>query len=218
MMTSARIVLPALVLSLLSLRPAPLAAAAPPSLPPEQGATPPPPPPAAQPAAAPEETPEAGQTAAGKPGPKPAKGQGDKPGKMSRRQQKEALRKLPAKYQQWLAEVDPLITEEEKSAFLALDKDYQRDAFIKRFWEVRNPNKGAHNMFQERWDERVEEAKRRFGNLEDERARVLLLNGEPAAIMVSSCSTLLWPLEAWYYHGSDRLREDFLLVFYRHWG
>jgi len=140
-------------------------------------------------------------------------------GKMSRREQKAALAKLPEKYRDWLNEVDVLISEAEKSTFLRLEKDYQRDAFIKRFWEVRDPIPGTpRNEFFDRWTARVEEAKLHFGNLLDDRARILLLNGEPAATFVSDCSTLLWPLEAWLYSGSDRLGEEFLVIFYKKWG
>ena len=142
--------------------------------------------------------------------------------RMSREQKKEekaAIEKLPEKYRQWLEEVDVLITDEERTAFLALEKDYQRDAFIKRFWEVRDKYKAtARNEFHDRWSAVVEEARRRFGNLTDERARIMLLNGFPTAVFVSTCSQFLWPLEAWYYHGSDQLGEDFIVIFYRRWG
>jgi VWFA-related protein len=173
-------------------------------------------PPAAKPASPPSATPVAKPQPSGKEGeakaPAPAK-------KLSRREQKAALQKLPEKYRDWLAEVDVLITNEEKQAFLQLDKDYQRDAFIKRFWEVRDPYKGtARNELYDRWVVRVQEAKERYGNLIDDRSRILLLNGEPAVVLPSDCSTLLWPLEAWFYAGSDRLGEEFLVIFYRKWG
>jgi VWFA-related protein len=173
-------------------------------------------PPAAKPASAPSATPVVKPQPSGKEGeakaPAPAK-------KLSRREQKAALQKLPEKYRDWLAEVDVLITNEEKQAFLQLEKDYQRDAFIKRFWEVRDPYKGtARNELYDRWVVRVQEAKERYGNLVDDRSRILLLNGEPAVVLPSDCSTLLWPLEAWFYAGSDRLGEEFLVIFYRKWG
>ncbi len=72
------------------------------------------------------------------------------------KEQKAAIEKLPEKYRDWLETVDLLITDEERATFLALDKDYQRDAFIKRFWEVRDPYKRtARNEFQERWEANV---------------------------------------------------------------
>lgn len=143
--------------------------------------------------------------------------------KISRSERKEVraqIEKLPEKYQEWLEEVDPIITDEEVLSFLALEKDYQRDAFIKRFWEVRDKYKGtARNEYQDRYLALVEEARSRYGkDLKDERARILLLNGPPAAIIVSTCSTILWPTEVWYYQGSDRMGGEFAVVFYRKWG
>jgi VWFA-related protein len=136
-----------------------------------------------------------------------------------RKEMRAAAEKLPEKYRTWLEEVDPLITDEELKSFLALEKDYQRDAFIKQFWEVRDKYKGtARNEFQDRYEVYVQEARSRFGGLTDDRARILLLNGAPAAAITSSCSTLLWPVEIWFYKGSDRLGQEFFVVFYRKWG
>ena len=46
----------------------------------------------------------------------------------------QAVETLPEKYRTWLEDVDLLLTAEERDAFLALTKDYQRDAFIRHFW------------------------------------------------------------------------------------
>lgn len=143
----------------------------------------------------------------------------DKITRAERREMRAAAEKLPEKYRQWLEEVDAIITDQELQSFLALEKDYQRDAYIKRFWEVRDPYKGTpRNEFQDRYKAYVEEARARFGNLTDDRARILLLNGAPAGTVTSNCSTLLWPIEVWFYVGSDRMGEEFFVVFYRRWG
>ena len=100
---------------------------------------------------------------------------------MDRKARQEAIEKLSEKYQTWLVTVDLLITDEEIATFLALDKDYQRDAFIKRFWAARNTYKStARNEFQDRWEANVELALATFEQLDDDRARILLLNGAPA--------------------------------------
>jgi VWFA-related protein len=142
--------------------------------------------------------------------------------KLTRAERKEiraAAEKLAEKYRTWLEEVDPIITDEELKSFFTLEKDYQRDAFIKRFWEVRDPYKGtARNEYADRYAVYVQEARTRFGKLEDDRSRILLLNGAPAVVVPSTCSTLLWPLEVWFYQGSDRLGGEFFVVFYRKWG
>jgi len=139
--------------------------------------------------------------------------------KEMKKEQKEAIAKLPAKYQEWLAEIDLLLTDEELTSFLALEKDYQRDAFIDRFWEARDKYKSTGaNEFRDRWEARVAQARSQWGNLSDERSRIFLLNGPPAGVVASTCSTVLWPVEAWFYAGSDMLGQEFVVVFYRRWG
>jgi len=142
-----------------------------------------------------------------------------KPTRAERKAQKEAIAKLPEKYRQWLKTVELLITDAELESFLALEKDYQRDAFIEHFWEARDTFKStARNEFREHWEANVQEALAEFGTLDDDRAHILLLNGPPAARVISQCSNILWPVEVWYYAGSDRLRAEFVVVFYRKWG
>jgi Ca-activated chloride channel family protein len=133
------------------------------------------------------------------------------------KEQKKTLAQLPPQYRAWLEEVEVLITKDEKRAFLDLKEDYQRDAFIERFWEVRDRG-GATGEFRLRWEGRIGEARSLFGRLSDERARVFLLNGPPAARVAERCNILLWPIEAWFYHGSERLGMDFVVVFYQVWG
>lgn len=111
-----------------------------------------------------------------------------------------AEKDLPEVYRLWLQEVDPIITKAERKAFLELEKDYQRDAFIERFWQVRDPYPDtARNELRDSWGTRVTEAKQNFGSLDDERARFYLLNGSPAARLVDECGVLLWPTEVWIY-------------------
>ena len=141
-----------------------------------------------------------------------------KPTRAERRAEKEAIQKLPEKYRAWLETVDLLITDDELATFLALDKDYQRDDFIKKFWLARNPYKSARNQFQERWESNVEQARELFGSLTDDRSRMLLLNGPPASRLEGRCTSIIWPVEVWFYAGSDRIHSEFLVIFYRRWG
>lgn len=124
---------------------------------------------------------------------------------------------LPEEYSLWLDEVDAIITKEERAAFLNLEKDYQRDAFIERFWQARDPFRDTvRNEMRETWNARVEQARVYFGSLKEERARFFLLNGPPAARMEGQCSGTTWPLEIWAYQRSERIHEDVVLfVFYR---
>ncbi len=125
-----------------------------------------------------------------------------------------AASELSAKHRAWLDEVAPLISPKEREAFLSLRRAYQRDAFIRRFWEVRDPfPKTARNELAERWEERVRLARERFNGLAGDRARMLLLNGEPPEVFKASCTDLLLPLEIWSYPATDRIRDPFSLVF-----
>jgi VWFA-related protein len=135
-------------------------------------------------------------------------------------ERREAIAGLSESYRAWMESVDLLLSEEEKDAFLALTQDYQREAFIKRFWEQRDTVKRtARNEFREQWEARVQEARRRFGDITEARSRVLLLNGPPADVLTSyDCPLLLVPLEIWFYPRSDRVPEPFVVVLYRKWG
>ena len=134
-------------------------------------------------------------------------------------EEKAAVARLAEKYRAWLDEVDVLITEEERAVFLALEKDYQRDAFIKQFWEMRDKLKRtARNEFRERFEGNVEQARSLFKDLKDGRSRILLLNGPPDERVESGCPLLLWPLEVWFYTRNDLVPEMFAVVLYRKWG
>ncbi|MCP4658979.1 MAG: VWA domain-containing protein [bacterium] len=123
---------------------------------------------------------------------------------------------LPEKYREWLVSVEFIISKEERVLFLAIEKDYQRDAFIERFWKARDtyPRTGR-NEFREDYEARLDIARREFETLEDDRARILLLNGTPLQRLEIHCSPELWPTEVWHYDGSDLTGAEFLLLFYQ---
>src|SRR5260370_30516873 len=114
------------------------------------------------------------------------------------KEQKKALEALAPQYRAWLEEVEFLITKDEKRAFLDLKEDYQRDAFIERFWEVRDRG-GPSGDFRRNWQRRIVEARARFGRLSGGRARVFLLNGPPTALVAERCDVLPLPIETWSY-------------------
>lgn len=121
---------------------------------------------------------------------------------------------LPAGYATWLLEVDVLMTDEERATFLALEKDYQRDAFIERFWRQRDRFADGRNELREEFEERLALA-RQFGDMNDPRARVLLLNGPAAERVESPCRSVTFPLELWFYQSTRRYPFKFVLVFYQ---
>lgn len=123
---------------------------------------------------------------------------------------------LAPEYVQWLESVRLLITEEEREAFLKLEADYQRDAFIQRFWRVRDRDPStARNEFREQWEAMASRVESEFDGALDDRGRMLMLNGPPMATFEGSCPGRLHPIEVWYYDRSWAVGHEFVLVFYR---
>ncbi|HSS50784.1 MAG TPA: VWA domain-containing protein, partial [Thermoanaerobaculia bacterium] len=82
--------------------------------------------------------------------------------------------------------------------------------------EVRDPfQQTPQNELKDRWEQRVALARERFGGVADDRARMLLFNGEPAEVYPVHCDVLM-PLEIWSYPGTERIRGAFSLVFIAH--
>ncbi len=133
----------------------------------------------------------------------------------------EALARLSTEHRRWLDDVFLLITDEETQVFLELDEEYQRKAFVERFWRQRDTYPDtARNEFRDRWYGKLEEARILFGGEPlDERMRVFMLNGPPSERVVPLCRSL-WPFEAWIYGtgASDRKKSEFALIFYQFWG
>jgi VWFA-related protein len=129
-----------------------------------------------------------------------------------------AIAVLPDAYRAWLEEVEIILTDDERATFLALAKDYQRDAFIQRFWAERDTVKRtARNEFRDAWEANLQQAKTMFGGVQDGRTRAMLLNGIPEERVESSCSRILVPTEVWFYAPSQHYREPLVLVLYRKW-
>src|SRR5436305_9264661 len=121
---------------------------------------------------------------------------------------------LPERFRAWLEEVDPLITQRERETFLALaaDADADREAFIQRFWDVRDPYpETPRNEARERWEARLAAARRRWGGTRDDRSRVFLLNGEPDSILAARCDGA--PLELWTYQPRFQIQFRTVLAF-----
>jgi len=128
------------------------------------------------------------------------------------------VKALPQKYQDFLRRVDLLISDEEWEAFLSLQEDYERDAFIERFWRVRDPDpKTARNELKDRWDARLTYVLDNYPDKNDERGRMFLLNGPPTTVLKSRC-TKLYPMEAWVWRQSEALGHELGIVFYQHYG
>jgi Ca-activated chloride channel homolog len=118
----------------------------------------------------------------------------------------------PERFRAWLEDVGPLITPREREVFTGLSADADREAFIRRFWEVRDPFPDTpRNEARERWEERLADARRRWRSTGDDRARVFLLNGEPDGVIAGQCGGA--PLELWVYEPRFQLQYRTVLAF-----
>lgn len=126
---------------------------------------------------------------------------------------------LAERHRQFLDETDLLLTEEEIAAFLALGRDYQRDAFIERFWRQRDPNPdtGINEMRRE-WRRRLDLVYNDFGGLDEPRSRHLLTHGIPTTRVPIYCRRQEPQIDVWIYlAGTELFGQPYALVFYRKW-
>jgi len=130
----------------------------------------------------------------------------------------EASDALAPRYQRWLEDVELLITETEREAFLALPQDYQRDHFIRRFWKVRDPlPRTSLNELREVWEAHVTAAREKYEDLQGEAARMTLYFGPPASTSRLQCGTVMSSIDVWFYpDGSGPVGDYFTLVFLGH--
>lgn len=112
----------------------------------------------------------------------------------------------------WLEEVDPLITEREREAFLGLGGEAERKAFIQSFWKVRDPYpETPRNEMAEVWRMRLAEVEKRWGSVRDDRARVFLLRGEPSSTFEARCGGV--GFEVWSYAAGFQVDYRTLVLF-----
>lgn len=129
-----------------------------------------------------------------------------------------AVQALPAFYRQWVQRVAGLMTRPELEYFLSLRQDYRRDAFMKAFWEPRDPRPETPvNELRVRWEQYLEAA----GDIPygDPRFVVYLMNGPPGRFqlrdgrVVGRCFSRSKEMEIWFYGGSELTSDDFVLIF-----
>ena len=115
-------------------------------------------------------------------------------------------------HEEWLDLVDPILSDDERAYFLALDEAFRRDAFIRAFWRVRDPFDDTYkNEFQVHWELRGREAVFRYGTMKDARAVAYTMHGEPEYRCVSHNTHA----EVWRYYEGDP--EAFILDESKYW-
>jgi GWxTD domain-containing protein len=134
-----------------------------------------------------------------------------------------AKEQLPKRYKDWLdREVTYIITRDEKDAFRKLGTDAERDQFIERFWELRNPTPGAPtNPYRDEHYQRLEYATQHFSptgrgdGWATDMGRVYITLGPPQQKARYVSQSGVRGMEIWFYQSvHPALPPFFYVVFY----
>jgi Ca-activated chloride channel family protein len=139
--------------------------------------------------------------------------------KLSKKEVKDLAAQLPPKYREFLELVDLIITDQEKEVFLQIADVYQKDRFIESFWRRRSiDSQGLRTDYQAVHTRRVEMAKEQFRHLNSDRAKMLIINGPPDAVVPIDCPEVYVPIQIWYYDRLEVLKSKVYLIFYEPYG
>jgi GWxTD domain-containing protein len=132
--------------------------------------------------------------------------------------------KLPKYYTNWLdRDVAYIITKPERKDFLQLTSDDERDNFIQRFWDVRNPTPGSpSNTYKDEIYQRIAYADAHFGigsgeeGWRTDRGRTYITLGPPQQTEKHYGAANLRPIEIWFYSNlNPALPPFFYVLFYQ---
>ncbi len=139
--------------------------------------------------------------------------------KLSNKEIKELTAKLEPKYKDFLQVVELIIAHDEREVFLQIADNYQKDRFIDAFWKRRSiDSQGLRTDFRRVYTERVEAAKEQFKNLNNDRAKIFVLNGPPDAVIPIDCDDVFVPIQIWFYERLEALKSKVYLIFYQPMG
>ena len=132
--------------------------------------------------------------------------------------------KLPPQYREWLdRDVSYIITRGEKTQFLSLTTDAERDKFIDWFWAIRNPDPDSPvNRYKEEHYRRLAYADDHFGTGKripgwtSARGRIYITLGAPKQMANYNGYSRVRPMQIWFYESnSPALPPYFHVVFYK---
>lgn len=129
---------------------------------------------------------------------------------------KPKVKDLPEHWRVWIEEeVFPLISKEQKEAFLKLQTEAQRKMFSQRLWVLWGRQTGYGVRFRQIYQERLALARELFRHMNSDRARILLIHGPPDFELRSRCDEIFRPLDLWGWQYIEGLGEDVAVVFYK---
>src|ERR1700726_4958065 len=145
---------------------------------------------------------------------------------------KELKKELDSQYKKWLDEdVVYIISPEERSAFLHLATNEEREQFIEQFWQRRNPDPdSADNTFKEEHYRRIAYANEHFSSgipgWRTDRGRIYIEYGKPDSIETHPTggtwdrpmsqgggTTTTYPYEDWTYNYIEGIGNNVELEF-----
>src|SRR5215813_8225853 len=138
---------------------------------------------------------------------------------------------LKKAYVDWIADVDPILTQAERDTWKKLKTDEEREKFIEDVWRSRDPDPDTEeNEFKEEFYERIAYANEHFasgkpGRLTD-RGRIYIKFGKPDEIQSYPAgglyerpysegggSTSTYPFEKWFYRYIPNVRSGVEIEF-----
>jgi Ca-activated chloride channel family protein len=124
---------------------------------------------------------------------------------------------LSPEWRTWLEdEVYPIISMEERKAFLALETEAERQAFAERLWDVWAHERGMTTpTFRRDYADRLQSCREEFKNTKEDRARVLLLHGPPDIRKPIDCESVFWPLEFWVWSRLEGIGDNVVILFFK---
>ena len=130
--------------------------------------------------------------------------------------QPEAERGLDPAYSRWLNEdVAYIIDQAERTAFLRLTNNEERDKFIEEFWGRRNPTPGAPNKFKEEHYRRLAYANSHFSfgvpGWQTDRGHIYILYGPPDELEVHPHAAVA--TEIWLYRHVEGVGDNATITF-----
>ncbi|MEO8382564.1 MAG: VWA domain-containing protein [Acidobacteriota bacterium] len=135
---------------------------------------------------------------------------------LTRAERKERTAKLGDPDRQFLADVEPILSEVERDAFLRLDTEAQREVFIEEFWRRRDMMGGTTNhAARANYMDRLEFVKTTFEGVMSDRGKIYLLQGEPAAMIDVKCPRHFVPTQVWYYPRIEAIGSEVTLLFFQ---
>jgi GWxTD domain-containing protein len=162
----------------------------------------------------------------------PGKKQGDIPVKQDKKKLGRLEKELATPYKKWLEEEVPyIISDEERSAFLQLATNEEREQFIESFWQRRDPTPDTvENEFKEEHYRRIAYANERFASgvpgWRTDRGRIYIIWGAPDEIeshptggMYNRPSeegggqTSTYPFEQWRYRYLEGIGNNIIIEF-----